>query len=525
MPRVLLSCLLVLGVCLFGSCARAPRPAADVSPPATPEPASKALASTSDVRLLKDAQDHQNRGDYPSAIRILQNFLQAQPESPLLLEAQVALARTYEQSGDLQAALQAYREVVKRTSAQAPGRFRPQARERIAFLEARTELGQKAIRRPVGVMVSASLVPPQAQWDQWLGELKKAGVTSVILEVGTKPPLQTGSSNHTQETTKKKSRENAPGVFFQTTRAPVKQALLNQIVPLAHKKGIMVFGGVTLRRMPWLAPPAGWADWVYRLNVNRLERSSALDIFNPAVQDYHQGFLADLVKSGIDGIVFQADAPMGPFDGLTRFGLEGFRRQYGMQLNARTLFPPQARSSRPIPSSRSSSKSSVQPPVKSRFSPAYWKWEGWKVREQLHVMGRYMSNLRKQRPALQFAVEVHAEAISKPVDALLQYSEDLLETKQLGFHYLMTPLGVSGEEPMSLSQRTSSESESAGASETHFMNQALAIMEGPERIWVMRKLSHGNVATVGQAIPVRMDQLPFPKGVGLLYTLENPVLP
>lgn len=510
--------VLLLGMCLLGSCARSPKPVSDVPP----EPVPATASSSTEAPHVKAAQDLQSQGKSSSAIRILQSFLDSQPDRPLFLETQIALARIYEQSGDLDAALQTYRDVMKHAPSPSSKNFKQQARERIAFLEARTK-PTPTTRRSVSVMVSAASLPPRDQWESWLEELQQAEVTILILEVGTKPVR--GEQLSQPRPAASTASGNSPAVYFQTTWAPVKKPVLNQIVPVAHKNGIAVFGAVTLRRMPWLEPPVGWADWVYRLDANRLERSQALDIFNPAVQDYHAGFLSDLAKTGIDGVFFRADAPMGPFEGLTRFGLKGFRREHGVQLNARILFPPRPEASGPSRSKSSSPHDSAPVGITSRFSPAYWKWEGWKVREQLRVLGRYITTLRKQVPGLQFAIEVHAEAISKPIEAMVHYSEDVLEAKQLGIHYLVTPLGAAGRGPVRLSDQIGRGSKNGGMPEANFMTQALEVMESSDQIWIKRNLPQGQVSTIGQIIPVRMDQLPFPKGVGLLYTLGRPVLP
>lgn len=519
---VLFPSFLLLGLLTLGNCARAPKPVSDVPP----KPVS-ATATTSDDApdaQGEPAQDRQALSKSSADIRILQSVLDSHPDTVVSLETQIALARTYERSGDRKAALQIYREVVKHTPSPSSKNFRQQALERIAVLEAPTKQVHTPVRQSVAVMVPASRMPPRKQWEQWLRALQKAEVTHLILEVGTKPVRDTGSSPSQSATPQSSGRSH--GVFFHTKWAPVKKPVLNQIIPLAHKKGIAVFGAVTLRRMPWLEPTVGWADWVYRLDTNRLERSKALDIFHPAVQDYHVGFLADLVKSGIDGVLFRADAPMGPFEGLTRFGLAEFRRQYGIELNARILFPPPARVARHKGSSPSSSTADANKrTVTSRFSPAYWKWEGWKVREQLQVMGRYVTTIRKQAPALQIAVEVHRDAISKPIEAMLRYSEDAVETKQLGIHYLVTPMGTSGSRPIRLSDATDQNAEREAPAPVSFMTQALEAVEGPEEIWVMRHLPHDQVATIGEVIPVRRDQLSLPKGVGLLYTLGRPALP
>jgi hypothetical protein len=40
-------------------------------------------------------------------------------------------------------------------------------------------------------------------------------------------------------------------------------------------------------------------------------------------------------------------------------------------------------------------------------------------------------------PGLQFGIEVHSEAVTDPLVALVQYAEDLLEAKRSGFQYFL----------------------------------------------------------------------------------------
>ena len=504
---------LVLVMLLFGNCAKSPKPVSGLPSEAVP-PVSSSTAEKSDVTR---GMPPQAEPDFSTNLRILKSFLNSQQDKDALLETQVALARTYEQAGERDEALKVYHDVVKETSPSLSTSkdFTHQATERIASLESRTVQAQQPEKRSVAVLIRPSTVPPRKQWEQWLGELREAGVTVLILEAGTKP-VEGKRPSHVRPTAST-STGTSPGVYFQTTWAPVKKPTLNQIVPLAQKKGLAVFAAVTLRRMPWLEPTVGWADWVYRLDTNRLERSQALDIFNPAVQDYHAGFLADLVKSGIDGIFFRADAPMGPFEGLSRFGLAGFQRQYDIQLNARILFPPRTQTGR-RPNSQGSE-------LTSRFSPAYWKWEGWKVREGLQVMGRYVTALRRTAPRLEIAVEVHPEAISRPLAAMVHYSEDVVEAKQLGFQYLVTLPGSPENGDEKLSAKSDSASTNTDLPGSHFISQALDIIEEPHALWVMHNLPPGRVPNVGAVIAEQNNQVPVPKGVGVLYTLGTSALP
>ncbi len=536
--RLFLPGLLLVGLIFFGNCARAPKPVPDLPPDHDVPVATIPDEGTVIAPAIpgEGEIDSQPADPSESDLRILQNVAEAHPDPLVSLETQMALARTYEASGDQEAALHIYREVAKQAPADSPKHLKEQALERLSVLE-NSIVDVSIAESPVAVLVPASRLPPRAQWASWLTDLQRAEVTVLVVEVGTK--LSAGRRSATSSSRKARRSKSSPGVYFQTKWAPVKQPVLKHIIALAHEKGIAVYAAVTLRRMPWLEKKIRWADWVYRLERNQLRRSKALDMFHPDVQKYHIRFLTDLVKTGLDGLLFRGDAPMGPFDGLTRFGLAGFRQQYGIELNARILFPPHPTKkgkrrnqgstlskSGSSPGGTSQANSSPVntkvPSVVSRFSPAYWKWAGWKAREQLQIIGRYLNRVRQFAPRLDVAMEVHREAISHPIAALLRYSEDVAEARQMGVQYLVTPMGLSGPGPDRLVELSEEESSRAAVP---FMTQALEGVEGPENLWVMRPVPEGNMATIGQTIPVRRDQLTLPKGVGLLYTLDTPALP
>ena len=72
-------------------------------------------------------------------------------------------------------------------------------------------------------------------------------------------------------------------------------------------------------------------------------------------------------------------------------------------------------------------------------SPDAWRWVGWKTRTYLGFVARLAQQLRQTRPGFVVAVVVHERAVFFPVDALTEYGEDMLETKQRGLHLVVQP--------------------------------------------------------------------------------------
>ncbi|HEX6825715.1 MAG TPA: hypothetical protein VF077_05295, partial [Nitrospiraceae bacterium] len=71
--------------------------------------------------------------------------------------------------------------------------------------------------------------------------------------------------------------------------------------------------------------------------------------------------------------------------------------------------------------------------------PDAWRWAGWKTRTYLGFVARLTQQLRQRRAGLLVAVAVHTRAVFSPVDALTEYGEDVLETKQRGLHVVIQP--------------------------------------------------------------------------------------
>ena len=187
--------LLLLVVLLAEGCAKpfllsqAQEPIPVPAPSPTPSSTSpRAAALTS---LLNDAQDVYARGRYAVSARLLQHILETYPQSPLMEKTRLTLARTYEQAGNMRNALETYRCIVQEYG-QDTNRDRHivrEARSRMSALLPRAELERRSANGMVGVRVSPSSLPPREQRVEWIRNLKEGGITFIVLDVGTPPPL------------------------------------------------------------------------------------------------------------------------------------------------------------------------------------------------------------------------------------------------------------------------------------------------------------------------------------------------
>lgn len=446
------------------------------------------------ARLLQHARAYHAQGQSEQEATLLRHFIHTYPRSPFLTDARWWLARAYEQTGELKAALAQYRMVEHAATEATTLR---QVRSRIAELE--TLLGASSLKsnRLTGLMLPSHRLPAVPDLEEWLCTLARAGVTTLVLDAWTWHGV------------------TPAGVYFLTDRAPVNWDILGRLVPLAHQHGLAVFAAVTLRRMNWLEPQLRWNDSAYDPRSRQLRPTPDLDVFNPAFQDYLISLLTDLAASGVDGMLFRSDAPLGPTEGFSVFGLQGFERDFHMQLDPlRLSWLPEHED----PSSRSPQALSAPRPL-PESAPEFWRWSGWKAREMLRMMDRLRRALRTASPKLQFALEVHPEAVTDPVEALVRYGEDLLEAKRSRFEYYVAGVGPSNAPsvPGSFSQARGNGLAIAG--------RMLELLGDPERIWVEVPLPAGDLKRVGERVTQAPDQAAVTKGIGLIYIGNSVPLP
>ena len=495
--KLLPSSLVLLAAILVATgCAQPqPSPVVRVTPRAP-------VAIEAQSRLLLNARTHYAEGRYLLARNLLQHLINTYPESQFVLEARWWLARSYEQLGDLKGALSEYRAIADPAEASILGEESDRLTARRRIVELEQLLGGNAVgsNRRTAILIPSHHLSAIQDLDHWMQSLTQAGITTLVLEVGTRQVMTHGAKKESKTHAARGARVPT-GVYFRTGRANLMQDFIGQTVPVAHRHGLSVFGAVTLRRMSWLKSRPEWVDWFYDPATRQLKLSSSLDLFNPSFQEYLTGFLTDLADTGIDGVLFQADVPTGPTDGLSSYGLDGFERDFGIRLDPGKLLPrtdPGTAASRPR-----EPQSQLQP--RQEDPPEFWQWAGWKVRETLKVMDQLRRTMRQHSPKLQFALEVHPEAVTAPLEALMQLREDLLQAKRSRFDSYL--IGVQhGATP-------------------NIVERLIELLGGADRIWVATPLPEGGLVQLGDQLKPTTDCASQAKGIGVMYVNVSSSVP
>lgn len=386
-----ISCVLL--VVLSGCAALEPR----FPPSVLPATSGVDPALDAQTRLLESAYRAFVQERYPLACTLLQRFVDFNPDSPKLNEARWWLARSYEERGDLQAALATYRAVVveAQRSTQLADSYEYHALHRMDAL--RRSLGPSSLleRRQIALWLTSAdwLAIPDV--GLWIAQLVDAGVTSLIVDAGT-PSRETGQSG-------------ALGVYFQTSKVPVVEDLFTLIVPAAHAKGMAVLASLNLHEPGWTTVNPKWGIAMDNRTGQVSQPFGHVDVLHPEYRRLVGEVAQDLLRTDIDGLVVVARRT------------KGFVEEWS-------------------PTSRRMFEEIVGPSFDSQdqsVSPDAWRWVGWKTRTYLGFVARLAQQLRQTRQGFLVAVVVHERAVFFPVDALTEYGEDVLEIKQRGLHMVV----------------------------------------------------------------------------------------
>ena len=456
--------------------------------PAPPPPTS--IASEARARLLEDARTLLARGECREAARQLTRMMRISADPITLSEAHWLLARCHEQTGELQRALQEYDLAAQAVNTPYAG----DAARRV--VELRTQLRDSpTVRRGVNaVLLTADALPTGRELEFRMAGLATAGITVLLIQV-----------------------TSVKGVYFPTSLAPVVSDALTEWIAVGHRHGMLVYGALSLDVMDWVKPGLGWHDVRYDPRLGREEASAHLDLFHPAFQEYLSALTRDLVRSGVDGILFRA-APPRLEDGFSPFAREAFQRQFQILLDPSTLLMPLETSGHDpgagvaaIPRNGSDQRhgndsrdAKVTPSDAAREpSAAFWHWAGWKARSRAKLLQGLIHTSQRINQQLRIAIEFHLESVTEPVRALAQYGEDLLALKRLpvDFYFSLDPASVRTR-PVDLA--------------TSFLPRAEDLLGGLDRLWLARASLSREKPESG-AVPPGTDRRGVPPEVGLVY--------
>jgi tetratricopeptide (TPR) repeat protein len=369
-------------------------------PPSVPPARSGAdPALDAQTRLIESAYRAFVQERYSLASALFQRFVDSYPNSPRLSEARWWLARSYEQQGDLPAAMSAYRAVVGDAPQSAPpaGSYEYHALNRLDALRQTRGPSFLLERRQIALWLTSQewLAVP----DIWplIEQLADAGVTSLIVEAGT--------------SSRGMIKPTSMGAYFQTARVPVVEDRFKVIVPAAHAKGMAVLASLNLHEPGWLPVNPEWGITMGNRTDQLSKPVGQADVLHPDYQRFIGEVAQDLLLTDIDGIVVGARRAKGFADEWTPTSRRMFVESFGPPSDSQDLV----------------------------ILPDTWRWAGWKARAYLEFVARLTQQLRQKRSGLLTAVVVHESAVLSPVDALTEYGEDVLESKQRGLHVIVLP--------------------------------------------------------------------------------------
>jgi len=368
-------------------------------------------------RILHKARVDFEQGRDTQVIKELNRFLSVHSPSPREREARWLLAQSYQRSGKLRAALKQYKIISQELP---PGQEQKEVVKRIDELKQRLNKVGPQLEPIKGVRTSLSQFSLVGNEPWTLKRLVQEGVTSVLIDFG------------------------CPGKVMQQSKTAVKtsdsfpQSQLPSSVAQIHQYGLLAFVGINLRCLGYLDSRSKkqWLDGSYNPVSRKVQLSRYFDIFHPQYQKLMAHEIKKLTDSGIDGVVFLAEVPLGVYDGFTPGSVDMFNKTFHTRMNPHTLFEnglhqPNSQSS---PDWNQSAKSSASEATE------FWRWTGWKARQRLTVLQGLMDQVHEHKPELPFGLELHPESIEDPLGALTQFSEDFLEASQKSFvFFLVTP--------------------------------------------------------------------------------------
>ena len=187
------------------------------------------------------------------------------------------------------------------------------------------EEGGPCVRRVLGAQVSVFTSGTYEEAEKRILDLKAAGVNTLIVRAFQNP----GDRLFGFALPRCKT-----GVYFQTSHAPVVAPILAKITTIGHSHGLKVYAWMETRNMPLHLPdPEGSKARRYRFETGSLEPMHMWSIFDEGVEKRLLGLYRDVVRAGIDGILFQDDLVMYQYEDFSAKAAALFEKETGRDLD------------------------------------------------------------------------------------------------------------------------------------------------------------------------------------------------
>ena len=190
------------------------------------------------------------------------------------------------------------------------------------------------------------------------------------------------------------------GVYFDTEHAPVVDPLLARIVSIGHRHRLRVFAWMETRKMPLRLPdPEDSKALRYDFEQRTLEPISMWSIFDDRVVESLVALYRDVVRTGVDGILFQDDLIMYQYEDFSLSAVAMFEQETGKVLSPRTLY-------------RTVFRDSNGRWYVREYSDTFWIWSRWKNQKLLELAHRLIRAAKGVNPRLQFALNFMYESVT-----------------------------------------------------------------------------------------------------------------
>ena len=272
----------------------------------------------------------------------------------------------------------------------------------------------KPIPRLLGAQVLVFTCESYAQVEKAIRGLAQAGVNTLIVRA---------FQNRGDRIYRFASPKCRTGVYFQTTHAPVVDAVLGRIVTLAHRHGLRVFAWMETRKTPLdISRPAKAKAVSYCFKTESYTPGSSWSIFDPTVESRLVGLYQDVVKTGVDGILIQDDLIMYHNEDFSSKATARFLEETGKRLDPKALYGTvfqDAQGHWCVP----------------EYSETFWLWASWKNEQLLRLARKLILAAKAENPDISVAMNFMYESVTAPRNALAWLSQSLAEATTLPIDY------------------------------------------------------------------------------------------
>lgn len=209
------------------------------------------------------------------------------------------------------------------------------------------------------------------------------------------------------------------GVYFESANAKVVDPLLARIVSIGQRHGLKVFAWMETRKMPLILNEPSRAQALrYDFDKRGFIPMPMWSIFAKQVEERLMALYQDVVRTGIDGILFQDDLIMYQYEDFSAEAVALFERETGETLSPTRLY-------------LSLYKSSKGRWYVREYSDTFWSWSRWKNQKLLAFTNKLISAAKSVNPRIKFALNFMYESVTDPDNALAWLSQDLEKSTKL----------------------------------------------------------------------------------------------